>query len=136
MIKKVIPISTNNLKGLLRVKGEFRFVNNADLIQMFVKIFYPKIAVVVIYDCKKAFELIPKLTIKKRDDFTAYMMGTLSDMLFVEFDTPLLASDWAFSFPIKSGIRWEIYSNGNLIRNEKGVIKPKPIEKGEEDGTY
>lgn len=135
MIKKIISLESTNLKGLMRVRGEYRFVNTADLIRMFIKIFYPKTSVVVIYDCKKAFDEIPKLTIKKRDDFTCYMMGAVSDMVFVEFNSPLSASDWAFSFPIKSGIHWEVYSNGTLIRNEKGLVKPpKPKEEIKDDG--
>lgn len=134
MIKKIISLESNNLKGLMRVRGEYRFVNMADMIRMFVKIFYPKTSVVLIYDCKKAFATIPKLSIKKRDDYSSYMMGTLSDMVFVEFDTPLMAADWAFSFPAKSGIRWEIYASGVLVRNEKGLVKqPKIKEEDEND---
>jgi hypothetical protein len=136
MIKRIIALESEDLKGLMRVRNEFRFVNQADMIRMFVKILYPKSTVVLIYDSKKAFEVIPKLTIKKRDDFSSYMMGTMSDMVFVEFDSTLTASDWAFSFPTKSGIHWEIYMNAMLIRNEKGKIKPpKPIEKEESDGN-
>lgn len=136
MIKRIIALESENLKGLMRVRNEFRFVNQSDLIRMFIKIFYPKSTVVLIYDSKKAFEIIPKLNIKKRDDFTAYMMGTVSDMVFVEFETPLTASDWAFSFPPKSNIHWEIYLNGMLIRNEKGKIKQIANGKKEENNGY
>lgn len=133
MIKQIVSLNSLDFRGLIRKRGEFRFVNQADMMRLFIRIFYPNTAVVVIYDCKKAFEIIPKLTIKKRDDFTSYMLGSMSDMVFVEFDTPLLASDWAFSFTIKSGIRWEIFNNGVLIRNDKGVVKALPPPKLEED---
>jgi hypothetical protein len=132
MIKNLIPINTRNLKGLLKIRGEFRFVNQTDIMKLFVTMLYPKKSVVVIYNCKKAFETIPKLNIKKRDDFTTYMMGMTTDIVFVEFDAPLVASDWAFAIPPKSGIHWEVYSNGTLIRNENGVVKPPKIEEKEE----
>jgi hypothetical protein len=134
MIKKIISLDSTDFRGLLHVFGEFRFVNQADIIKLFIRIFYPKTAVVVIYGCQKAFEDVPKLNIKKRDNFSTYMAGKMSDLAFVEFDSPLVASDWAFAFPVKSGIHWEVYSNGTLIRNEKGKVKPpKPAEKGVPD---
>jgi hypothetical protein len=132
MIKKVLSLNPQHLKGLLTVRGDYRFLDQSDLITLFINLFYQKKSVVVIYDSKKAFDSIPKLNIKKRDDFTTYMLGMTHDMVFVEFELPTLASDWAFSIPLKSGIRWEIYSNGVLIRNEKGVVKPpKSEEKGD-----
>jgi len=126
-MKKLIVLNKKDFKGLLHIKNEFRFLNQQDIIKFLITILYKNKSVLVIYDCKKAFEVIPKLNIKKRDDFTIYMMGKLHDFLFIEFDSPLVASDWAFSFPTKERIHWEVYSNGILLRNEKGKIYDNQI---------
>jgi len=123
MIKTIISLNTEDLKGLLNHRGMYHFVDQSKIMLLFVRQFYNEKTVVLIYECKKAFQLIPKLNILKRDDFSSYMLGINSDLVFVEFDTILLAQDWVFSFPPKTDIHWEIYSNGKLYRNEKGKIK-------------
>lgn len=129
MIKKIVSLNSTNLKGLLHKRNEFHFVKQLDLIHLFITLFYPKGTVLIIYNGKKAFESIPKLIIKKRDDYTSYLLGMISDMVFVEFESPLIAADWAFSFPEKAQIEWGIFLDSTLIRNQKGVVKPPVVKK-------
>jgi hypothetical protein len=103
--------------------GPYHFLNTKDLLRFFIQIFYKDSAVAFIPDCKQAFNIIPKLNILKRDDFTVYEKSGIFDHVLIEFPDLKKAEDWCFSLPIKNQLNWEIYLNGKLYRNEKGLIK-------------
>jgi hypothetical protein len=111
-----------NFAGLINKYGPYHFLNTKDLIRFFIQSFYKENAVAFIIDCKEAFNTIPRLNILKRDDYTAYEKGIISDHLIIEFPELKKAEDWCFALPMKSQLKWEIYVNGRLIRNEKGII--------------
>jgi hypothetical protein len=120
-----MPDNPKKLKGLLKTFGEYTFLKQSDLIRLYLEVFYPESIVVVVYDCQLALEYIPRIAILKRDNFLAYLKCEQSDFIIVEFDNIGLAEDWVFSFPgrSKAEIKYEIYINKRLLRNEKGTIK-------------
>lgn len=111
----------DNYKGLLKTYKEFTFLKTNDLIRYYVSNFYPNKTIAVIYDCKEATEAVPKISILKRDNYLAYIKATTSDIIIVEFNSISEAEDWLYSF--KMNIKWEIYKDKKLVKNNKGNIK-------------
>jgi len=99
-----------------------QFLTYDDIVEFFVKLIYQNDIVLVLYNCKTAFLTVPKLTIKKRDDFSTYMLGISNDIAVIEFGNVKIAEDWAFSLPVDASIRYTIYRRGIAYRNEKGII--------------
>jgi hypothetical protein len=110
----------DNLKGLLKTYKEFTFLKQADLLRFYIDNFYPNQSVAVIYDCKEAIETVPRLSILKRDNYFAYIKATKSDIITIQFNSITEAEDWLFSF--RMDLRWEIYKNSKLARNNKGIV--------------
>lgn len=110
-----------NFVGLLKKRNGYHFLNQVDLLSYFIREQYPDKCVLVLYDCKILFNSIPKLLILKRDDFTTYLMGLQHEFVIMDFDNITKAEDWAFS-NVSYKIKFSIFSNGKLIRNEKGLI--------------
>ena len=98
------------------------FLNKIDLIEFFIKLAYPDEVVLILFDCKKAFTTIPKLIIKKRDDFSTYMLGISNDLVLIEFSDIKVAEDWAYSLPVESDLTYIIYNKGIAYRNDRGLI--------------
>ena len=111
-----------NFRGLLRTNQEYTFIKLNDLIKLYVYLFYPTDIVVVILDPKLAIEYVPKIKMLKRDNLDAYFKAKTCDFIIVDFDTVNQAEDWVFSFPTNE-IKYEIYQNKKLIRNNEGLIK-------------
>jgi hypothetical protein len=109
-----------NYKGLLKTHEELRFLKTSDLLRFYIDNFYPDITVAVIYDCKDAVETVPRLSLLKRDNYFAYLKASKSDFILAQFNSVTEAEDWLFSFRIE--LKWEIYKNKRLIRNEKGKV--------------
>jgi hypothetical protein len=108
----------DNLKGLLKTYKEFTFLKQTDLLRFYIDTFYPDKTVAVIYDCKDAVETVPRLSILKRDNYFAYIKATKSDFIIVECNSVTEGEDWLFSFRME--LKWEIYKNNKLVRNNKG----------------
>jgi len=111
----------NNLKGLLKTHENLRFLKTSDLLRFYINGFYQFHTVAVIYDCKEAIETVPRLSILKRDNFFAFIKATKSDFIIAQFESVTEAEDWLFSF--RMDLKWEIYKNNKLIRNNKGEVK-------------
>jgi hypothetical protein len=122
-MKKIDPIVLNNEKGLLNKKGSYHFLNEENLIGLFIKIYYRQSVMIVLPDCMKAFETIPKLIVLKRDNFSAFRMGSISDYVFIEFESVKKAEDFVYSFPMKSKLKFFLFSNTRLIMTEEGKTK-------------
>lgn len=112
-----------NYVGLLKKRRGYHFLNSIDLITYFINEHYPDCCVAVLLNCKTAFTAIPKLNILKRDDYTSFLMGLANDHVIIEFANVTTAEDYLFGFADEAKIKWIIYKNGKLIRNEKGLIK-------------
>ena len=110
-----------NLKGLLKTYKEFTFLKQTDLLRFYIDKFYPDQTIAVIYDCKEAIETVPRLSILKRDNYMAYIKATKADIITIQFNSITEAEDWLFSF--RMDLKWEIYKNSKLVRNNKGEIK-------------
>lgn len=111
-----------NYAGLLKKRNGYHFLNSFDLIHNFISQFYSDVCVLVLLDCENAFKTIPKLNMLKRDDLATYLLGTLNEIVLIEFANVKVAEDYAFSFP-SNLIKYFIFDNSKLIRNEKGLIK-------------
>ena len=111
----------NNLKGLLKTHENLRFLKTSDLLRFYIEKFYHLYTVAVIYDCKEAIETVPRLSILKRDNYFAYMKAMKSDFIIAQFESITEAEDWLFSF--RMDLKWEIYQNKKLVRNNKGEVK-------------
>jgi hypothetical protein len=109
-----------NLKGLLKTHKEFTFLKQQDLLRFYIGTFYPDTTVAVIYDCKDAVETVPRLSILKRDNYFAYIKATKSDFIIVKCNSVTEGEDWLFSFRME--LKWEIYKNNKLVRNNKGKV--------------
>ena len=109
-----------NYKGLLKTHEELRFLKTSDLLRFYIDNFYPDTTVAVIYDCKDAVETVPRLSLLKRDNYFAYIKASKSDFILAQFNSVTEAEDWLFSFRME--LKWEIYKNKRLIRNEKGKV--------------
>lgn len=114
-----------DFRGLLNKKGPYHFVNTIDLVKIFLQLFYSEKIVVVLYDCKKRINQIPKLVILKRDNWDAYHIGEQSDIAVIEFDDLIKAQDWVFSFPIDRDdpVKYDVYMNCKKIMDQNGRIK-------------
>jgi hypothetical protein len=110
----------NNFKGLLKTYKEFTFLKQTDLLRYYIDSFYADKTVAIIYDCKDAIETVPRLSILKRDNYVAYIKATNSDIIIAQFDSITEGEDWLFSFRME--LKWEIYKNSKLVRNNKGMI--------------
>lgn len=111
-----------NYGGLLKKRRGYHFLNSIDLLTYIIREQYADACVAAILDCKTAFTGIPKLNILKRDDYSTYLLGLANDHVIIEFANVTTAEDYVFGFPIESNIRYLIFKNGKLIRNEKGRV--------------
>ena len=114
-----------NLKGLIKKRRGYHFLNSIDLLTYFINEHYADTCVAVLLDCRTAFATVPKLNILKRDDYTSYIMGLHNDYVIIEFANMSVAEDYVFSIPDVTGIRYLIFNEGKLMRNEKGLIHGK-----------
>lgn len=105
-----------NFVGLLKRKGDYHFLNSSDLVHFFIKETYKKSCVLVLYDSKTAFLTIPKLTILKRDNYDAFLLGLANDFVVIKFNNQNSAIDFAYELPIDVNIKWEIYDKGRIIK--------------------
>jgi hypothetical protein len=110
-------------RGLIKKRRGYHFLNSIDLITYFINAHYADSCVAVLLDCRAAFTQIPKLNILKRDDYSSYLMGLANDHVIIEFANVVTAEDYVFGFADEAKIKWVIYKNGKLVRNEKGLIK-------------
>jgi len=110
-----------NFRGLLKSDQEYNFIKTTDLIQLYVYLFHPKEIIVVIIDPQLAMEYVPKIKMLKRDNFDSYLKAKNCNFIIVNFKSINAAEDWVFSFPTND-IRYEIYDNTKLIRNQEGMI--------------
>jgi hypothetical protein len=109
-----------NYKGLLKTHENLQFLKTTDLLRFYIDKFYESNTVAVIYDCKAAVETVPRLSLLKRDNYFAYIKATKADFILAQFNSITEAEDWLFSF--KMDLKWEVYKNKKLVRNEKGKI--------------
>jgi hypothetical protein len=109
-----------NYKGLLKTHENLQFLKTTDLLRFYLDTFYPKSTVAIIYDCKSAIETVPRLNILKRDNYIAYIKALNANFILAEFNSVTEAEDWLFSFRVE--LKWEIYKNKRLVRNEKGKV--------------
>lgn len=116
---------SKNFVGLLKKRKGYHFLNSIDLLTYFINEHYPDDCVAVLLNCKTAFTNIPKLNILKRDDYTTYLMGLVNDYVIIEFANVPTAEDYLFGFADEAKIKWVIFKNGIIIRNEKGLINGK-----------
>lgn len=124
-MKEINPIVLTDFRHFLKKKGGYHFINYHDLINLFVKVFYPKSVIIALMDSKHLFDLIPRLTIEKRNNYGAYTMGLVNDMVFIEMTDVKKAMDFLYSIPSKTKIKCYVYENGFCIANEKGKLKNK-----------
>lgn len=109
-----------NLKGLLKTYKEFTFLKISDLLRLYIDYFFPEGTIAVVYDCKQAVQTVPRLNMLKRDNYFAFLKAIKSDFIIIQFDSVTEAEDWLFSFRME--LKWEIYKNKKLIRNEKEKV--------------
>jgi hypothetical protein len=121
----------SNNKGLLRKSGDMQFVNQSEIMRVFLNLFYKNDVVVVLYNCPKHCEEIPKLQILKRDNWGAWWWATHNDTVIIKFESVPKAEDWVFSISRKAQAKWELFNKTVLIRNETGVVKLKTDNSGE-----
>lgn len=110
-----------NFRGLLKTNEKYSFIKTTNLIQLYIYLFYPKETVVVILDPQLAMEYVPKIMMLKRDNLDAYLKAKHCDLIIVDFTSISSAEDWVFSFPTND-IRYEIYDQAKLIRNNQGQV--------------
>lgn len=132
LLSKILSKTTNN-KGLLRKSGNMQFINSDEIMRVFLSLFYKNEVVVVLYNCNKMCEVIPKLQILKRDNWGAYYWASHTDTAILTFDSIAQAEDWVFSISRNALAEWDLFSNTILLRNEQGKVKPQTWDQGEEN---
>jgi hypothetical protein len=132
LLSKLFSKSTNN-KGLLRRSGDMQFINFNEIMRIFLSLFYKDDVVVVLYDCNKMCDMIPKLQILKRDHWGAYYWASHNEIAIIKFESVPKAEDWVFSISRNTLAKWEVYNKTIIIRNEMGKVKPQNWDLIEEE---
>lgn len=131
LLSKILSKTTNN-KGLLRRSGNMQFINDNEIMRVFLSLFYKNDIVVVLHNCDKICDSIPKLAILKRDNWGAFYWASHNNTCIITFESVAKAEDWVFSISKNALAKYDLYDNTILIRNESGKVKPQKWDQIEE----